>query len=79
MFCKYCCFFPGKESGLQLTIETNGNTNLDLLALWKKNLNQLTVTYHNINYIRNKFELQAEQIEHIDILGLIYHVLGMKN
>ena len=61
-------FLPGKESGLQLNSETNDITNLDLLALCKKNLNQLKVTHHNINYIRNKFELQAEQTEDINIL-----------
>ena len=44
-------FLRGKESGLQLNTERNDNTNLELQALCKKNLNQLIVTDHNINYM----------------------------
>ena len=45
-------FLPEKESGLELNTERNDNTNLDFWGLRKKNLNQLIVTHHNINYIR---------------------------
>ena len=54
--------------GLELHTETNDNMKTDLRDLRKKNLNQLIVTRHNINYIRNKFELHAEQIEDINII-----------